>query len=243
LSPPTEQLEPETVLIRARFNGPPRSANGGYACGLLARRIGGTVEARLYTPPPLERAMDARWEGENFRLYDGERRVAAAWRSSLQLDVPEPPSRREAEAAGASRAGIAHLERHPFPTCFVCGSERAEGDGLRIFPGPLPGRPAWATVWTPPRSLAEPSGRLPTEIVWAALDCPTIAPFLATDPIVLSNLTVEMRDSVWADRPHVVLCWPLRAEGRKRFGAAALFDDSNKLIAASSATWVGPGTE
>jgi hypothetical protein len=33
---------------------------------------------------------------------------------------------------------------HPFPTCFTCGPDRAPGDGLRIFPGPLshgdPGR-------------------------------------------------------------------------------------------------------
>ena len=198
------------------------------------------VEARLYTPPPLERAMEARWEGENFRLYDGEQRVAAAWRSQLEIAIPEPPHFAEAEAAGTSPAGIAHHEGHPFPTCFVCGHRRAEGDGLRILPGPLGARGdgAWATVWTPPAPLADASGRLPIEIVWAALDCPTIAPHLAEEPIVLSNLTARIDRDVHAGRPYVVLCWPLGADGRKRFGAAALFDESKALVAASSATWV-----
>ena len=26
---------------------------------------------------------------------------------------------------------------HPFPRCFACGPDRDEGDGLRIFPGPV----------------------------------------------------------------------------------------------------------
>src|SRR5690606_16223453 len=53
---------------------------------------------------------------------------------------------------------------HPFPTCFVCGPERAEGDGLRLFPGRLPG----GRTATPFRVPAE----VTPEIVWASLDCP-----------------------------------------------------------------------
>ena len=43
--------------------------------------------------------------------------------------------RDEAVAASATYPGFS---AHPFPTCFVCGPERAEGDGLRLFPGRLP---------------------------------------------------------------------------------------------------------
>jgi len=235
----SEQPPGESLIIPSRFNGPPTSANGGYVCGSLARRIGGTVEARLYAPPPLERGMDLRWEGENLRLYDGTERVAAAWRSQLRMDIPEPPEWEAAEAAGASRQSIAHDPDHPYRTCFVCGPDRGEEDGLRIFPGPLPGREVWATLWTPPDFVADENGRVPIEIVWAALDCPTIAAFLATTgKMLLSNFIARRLDEVWVNRPYLLLCWPIRAEERKRVGGAALFDDAGDLIAASTGTWV-----
>ena len=55
-------------------------------------------------------------------------------------------------------ASFVGLTSHPFPTCFACGTGRAEGDGLRIFPGRVadatdtPGeqpRPRVAATWTP----------------------------------------------------------------------------------------------
>lgn len=237
--PDRDEPADERLIIPSRFNGPPTSANGGYACGALARRIGGTVEARLYTPPPLEHAMDLRWEGENLRLYDGAQRVAAAWRSRLRMDIPEPPAWEDAEAAGASPGATAHHAAHPYPTCFVCGPERGEGDGLRLFPGPLPGRNVWATVWTPPAFVADENGRVPPEIVWAALDCPTIVAFFATTgKMLLGSLIARRLDEMWAGRSYLMLGWPILAQERKRIGGAALFDDSGELVAASTGSWV-----
>jgi hypothetical protein len=46
------------VVIGARFNGPARSANGGYTAGSLAERVPEAehraVEVTLRRPPPLE---------------------------------------------------------------------------------------------------------------------------------------------------------------------------------------------
>ena len=47
----------ETVTIDRRFRGPLRSANGGYACGLLGSRVGPAAEVTLRLPPPLERPL------------------------------------------------------------------------------------------------------------------------------------------------------------------------------------------
>ena len=70
---------------------------------------------------------------------------------------------------------------HPFPTCFACGTDRAEGDGLRIFPGPVAdqdGATRVAATWTPHPSVAEDfhayvdDHRAPRwPLTWAALDC------------------------------------------------------------------------
>ena len=43
----------KSVVIEERFRGPPRSANGGYICGLLAAHIDGDAEITLLAPPPL----------------------------------------------------------------------------------------------------------------------------------------------------------------------------------------------
>ena len=75
------------------------------------------------------------------------------------------------------------LTSHPFPTCFACGTGREEGDGLRIFPGPV-GRPIGrartriAATWTPHPSVAEDWHTYVDDVrhaslavTWAALDC------------------------------------------------------------------------
>jgi hypothetical protein len=161
----------ETVVIERRFCGPPDSANGGYACGLLARRMTGPVEVTLRRPPPLEKPLEVEVEDAGGSLLDGNELVAAARAAELEVEVPEPVSQTEAETA-AQRCELL-LHDHPFPTCFVCGPDRSERDGLRIFPGPVDGREIVAAAWTPDRSLADPDGSVREEIMWAALDCPT----------------------------------------------------------------------
>ena len=56
------------VTIPAQFNGPLRSGNGGWVCGLLAdewaRRHGPTVvTSRLLQPPPLDTTLT--WEEDD----------------------------------------------------------------------------------------------------------------------------------------------------------------------------------
>jgi hypothetical protein len=234
----------ETVTIPARFNGPPDSGNGGYTAGLVAQALGkGPAEVTLKAPPPLDRPLDLERSGDSVVVRDGETVVAMATAMEIHVDPPAPVGFDAAAEAG-ERGPFRRADRHPFPTCFVCGPARDEGDGLRVFAGPVGDESTFAAAWTPPEPLAGPDGVLPDEIVWAALDCPTSGP-IANDPesenyrpIVLGRLAVRIDAPVVAAAPHVVLSWPLTVDGRKREAAAALYTAGGELCAISCALWI-----
>lgn len=228
----------DSLVIAARFQGPPTSGNGGYVCGALGQRLGGTVEVRLHRPPPLDRPLLIVCDGAVLHLRDGDSRLATARPARLRMDIPRPPTWAEAAAAGMSPAATAHHAAHPFPGCFVCGPGRASGEGLRLFAGPV--RPnLWATVWTPTAAVADAAGRVAPAIVWAALDCPTYMPFLAQERVMLlGTMTARRLDDVHAGRRYLLMTWPMRAEGRKFVAGGALFDDTDELVAACEAVWI-----
>jgi hypothetical protein len=143
-------------------------------------------------------------------------------------------------AATAAEAGFAGHHDHPFPGCFVCGTERATGDGLRIFPGPLPGAPRRAAaVFTPGEAHAGPHGRLPAAAVWAALDCPTAWVNMAPGAVaLLGRLRAEVRGDLRPGRSYQVVAESAGQEGRKAYGRAGIYDPDGRLLAASEATWI-----
>jgi len=232
----------DSLTITARHNGPPGSANGGYTCGLLAQQVAAeAIEVTLRKPPPLERPLLLAGDAEHVELRDGERLVAEARPAELLLDVPEAVAAEELERAEAG--GHEHwTAKHPFPTCFVCGPDRAPGDGLRIFPLELPGNDRmFGARWRPDESLAAGDGSVRPEYVWAALDCPTSAPvanFGAGPPMVLARMTARLGCSVRTGEQHSILSWPLARDGRKREAAAALYDSAGRMLCASKALWI-----
>ncbi|MEZ4332426.1 MAG: hypothetical protein R3F35_11765 [Myxococcota bacterium] len=143
------------ITIDERFCGPPRSGNGGYVCGLLAARVAGPVAVRLKQPPPIAHPLRVETDANGARLLDGDRLIAEARpRRSLDVSPPPAPGLAEASRAAGRFAGFAD---HNFPTCFVCGPERAPGDGLRIFPGPL------RAIGSDPISDGGGTGRAPND--------------------------------------------------------------------------------
>jgi len=229
------------IRIPARFRGPPGSANGGYACGLVAGELGaGAAEVTLRAPPPLERDLTVELGAEGVTVLDGETVLAEGHPTVVDLNLREPPW-----PEGAAQASLAGYERwsahHPFPGCFVCGPDRVAGDGMRIFPGPLGAEGLFASPWTPHQSLADRSGRVAPEIVWAALDCPTSAPIAKLGegpPAVLGRLAASLDGDVRASEPHVIVSWELGRDGRKRSAGAALFDSRGRALARSRALWI-----
>lgn len=166
-------------------------------------------------------------------LLDGDIVVAEAVAVAVDLDVVQPVDLDTALVASLS-SPLRDAGSHAFPTCFACGPERDEGDGLRLFAGRVPGTDSFATVWTPTDAS--------DEIVWAALDCPSYAVVYLDDdhpaPHVLGRIAARIDHRPEPGTPHVVMSWPLGRDGRKMFSASAIFDPDDRLCAVARATWI-----
>ena len=230
------------IVIRRQFCGPPNSGNGGYVCGVLARDIVGPATAVLRAPIPLdvELALADRDEG---RVLLGEGDVLIGQAGPGRQALPEPPPAPSLEAAREASTRCIGLQERVHPICFTCGEGRAEGDGLRVFPGQLanadPG--VVACVWTPHAAFADDDGRIAPEYVWAALDCPGIFAWMAKtgrQGALLGTMTGEITKPVQSGADYIVLAWPLEAEGRKRTAGVALFDAEGPLVARAHQVWI-----
>ena len=233
-----EDLVPREVIIDPRFRGPPRSANGGYACAMAAQFVEGPAEVTLRAPPPLGRPLLARRRDAEVLLVAGDDVVASARPTTIDAKVPGALT---IETARRASARCEWLENHPYPTCFVCGPERAPGDGLRIFPGPVEDRSLHAAPWVPEPSLGDAGGRVRHEFVWAALDCPSgIVTDLFGDVglILLGRLAAEIKHPLVAGAPYVIVAWPIQRDGRKLNTGSALFSADGELHAVAHAVWI-----
>ena len=221
----------ETVTIGRRYRGPLRSANGGYACGLLGSRVGPGAEVTLRLPPPLERPLTIRRDGERLRLEDGDLLVAEAIAGDPGVEPPVPP---DPDVAAAAAEGVGAFGPPEFAECFVCGV-RDDGSSLGIHPGPVPGRDGLvATTWV--------ARNVSPEVVWASIDCP--GAYAAGDPgrgeVVLGRMTARV-DRLPAERePCVVVGWPLGEDGRKLFAGTALYGRDGTPLAVGRQVWIAP---
>src|SRR5690348_5360283 len=88
-------LAPASLVIPARFCGPPGSGNGGYVCGRIAGYLGGPVTVTLRRPPPLGTAMAVDRDGDgSVRVRHGGTLIAEADRApgSPAPEAPGPVS-------------------------------------------------------------------------------------------------------------------------------------------------------
>ena len=224
------------LLVPRRFCGPPSSGNGGWTAGALAALTTGgpTVSVSLRRPPPLDTSMLVLTDGDVTTVsVDGET-VALAEPTDIEPTVVDPVSPEEAAAAEAAFPG---LRSHPFPSCFVCGPERAAGDGLRIFPGPVEvdGETRYAATWTPDASLTDEL----FPATWAALDCiGGWAGDLAERPMVLARMTARLDTLPVVGEPHVVVAVARGQEGRKTFTTSTLYDADGRVVGCAEHLWV-----
>ena len=217
------------MIIPGRFNGPPGSANGGYACGIVSEALGGGFEVTLLSPPPLDKELDL----VGNELRDGDAVVARARRAMLPLETPGPVSLAQAEEASKRYAGFEH---HAYPTCFTCGPAR--DDGLGIFAGPVAGRQGVvAAPWTPAADVRP-------EIVWAALDCPSgwAVDEFQREGVLLGQMAAAIRTLPEPGVAHVVVGWRIGEEGRKRYAGSALYSADGNVLAQARSTWLVPAS-
>ncbi|MEM7436820.1 MAG: hotdog fold domain-containing protein [Myxococcota bacterium] len=226
------------ALVGARFNGPPKSGNGGYAVGLLAKHFSGAVEVTLKRPIPLEQSLQVVTDGASGAMFHDGTEIASARATELDLEIPTAITFQEAAAARAEFAGY---QAHPFPDCFVCGTHRHCGDGMCLFTGKLDERTV-ASSWVPNEEFADADGHVSAEFLGAALDCPgawaLIGQYDITGPVVLGRMVYESFRPVHAGGRYSVLGWTLGKDGRKSFCGTAVFDADGVLCAAAKATWI-----
>ena len=222
-----------SLIVPTAFHGPPDSANGGWAAGALTATggaLGRTVEVTLRLPPPLEVPLEVGEHEGAWRALDAEGRTvleARAVETDLEPSAPVP-----VDVARAAEASYAGHDRHPFPTCFSCGPERAAGDGLRILPGPVPGRRGTvAASWTPHASSYE--------IAWAALDCAGAwASGIEEGPRVLGRMTARVDRLPEVGETLVVTGQARGSEGRKHHATTTLRTADGALVGLARQVWI-----
>jgi hypothetical protein len=227
------------LLIERRFRGPPDSGNGGYSSGLLGTLMPGASEVTLRLPPPIEKPMkvEERPGGALVAISAGGV-VMDAVAVELEPSMPGTVSVAEAEDAASRFEGF---HNHAFPACFVCGPERDEGDGLRIFPGDLESG-VTAAPWSPHPDFADSSGLVRPEIVWAALDCPTGWATFSAAPdaglMLLGRLAARILRPAQVGKTYVAAAWSTGRDGRKHYATGAILSAEGEPVAVSRATWI-----
>jgi hypothetical protein len=230
------------LSFEPRFSGPPGTVNGGFACGVIAGLCPGPAEVTLRRPVPVGRPLTVRDDGDVLLVLDGELPLAEARVEAAEREQAVPAISAELARSVAGRA--AYYADPAFPGCFVCGPERAAGDGLRIFPGRVPGGPVWAAPWTADASVAAPDGRVRPEVVWAALDCPggiaagEAAELPEDTTALLGRMTVSIAERPRPGEVHRVVAWPAGRDGRRLTARTALLDPAGDVLATARSLWV-----
>lgn len=225
-----------TVVIPARFFGPPGSGNGGYSCGAIAEAVGERVEVTLRQPPPLDTELQIVRADDAWAVMDGDRLIAQATPTGVPPEPPTPPTLAEAEDAATRYLGLVH---HDFPGCFTCGPGRT--DNLRIFSGAVPSTDLVAAPWTPDPSLPTRDGAVTVPIVWAAIDCPGAWTAMRTEtdkPVVLGRMAAHVARAPAIGEPTISYGWPGERSGRKALAGTALATTDGELLAWASQVWV-----
>ena len=231
------EIASASLVLDPRFNGPPSTANGGYACGAVGELVDGPAEVSLLSPPPLGIPLDVSFyeDGEVDVSHDGA--IVARARPVDEVDVEPPVRPTLAQAREASRRHPGHGRATPFSDCYVCGSQRH--DGLGIHFGPLRGHSdVNAAVFLPDGTVPNRDGIVAPDMVWAALDCPSSTPPTWVSHSVLARLAVERLDCVEVGEPVIALGWHLGSEGRKHHTASALLNTDGDVLARGRALWI-----
>ena len=228
-----------SLTIATRFRGPPESSNGGYFAGLVATLAARTVSVRLLKPPPLNITLAVNvLEDGGLRALRGEEPIGEAHPAMLNLVAPAAPEYLEAVEASRHYAGF---RNHRFPSCFVCGTQRGRGDGLRIFAGPIAERELVAAPWVPDASLDAGDGKVRAEFMSAALDCPGYYAVAPDDRMMLlAEFTAHVDRRVHIGESCTLIGWRLGSNGRKHEAGTALFDGKGELCGRARALWIEP---
>ncbi|TGK33377.1 hypothetical protein EHQ12_11135 [Leptospira gomenensis] len=244
------QLKNETITIPSKFCGPPLSGNGGFSAGSAAKKLNSLSSiVKIKAPIPLDTELRVNFDPNTYSslvdISSGSVAVEAEPAPDFRLDLPRPVSMDAILEASGSYLGFVE---HPFPSCFVCGPERNEKDGMRIFSGKIPDQPGFkhlhAAIWRPWKELSDDSGSIRKEVIWAALDCPGGFAVSVEDPqmIVLAKLSGRILAPIQAEESYRILSWEIARNRRVRTAGTAIFREKEDFcVAYSEGGWMVPG--
>ncbi|MCP3755590.1 hypothetical protein [Streptomyces sp. TBY4] len=223
-----------TCRIPRTHNGPPDSANGGYACGMFARIaedvIGPRAVVQLHTPPPLDTELAVRAHHRRALIWHGDELVATV--STARQDQAEVAPFVTLAAAERASAFFRGATVHPFPECLVCGTARTDPAALHLTPGPVDGlSDVVACTWTP--------GDPDLDTLWAVLDCPggwTLDQ--SGSPYVLGRMSAHVHAVPPSGEPAIVVARHIATVGRTARVVSALFGPDGTEFGRAEATWV-----
>jgi hypothetical protein len=135
---------------------------------------------------------------------------------------------------------------HPIAGCFSCGPRNARG--LHVYPRFVDAEAGvtWGS-WSPEPSLVDAPGVLASSVVASALDCSSgiclpraeQEELLRTDQFyLLGSFDVRYLRAADPSRRYHVVAEAQRRDGRKFYGASALFDDAGVPYATAEAIWI-----
>lgn len=252
-----------SLTIPRRYNGPPDSGNGGFVAGRVAeelltalgRPLSGPdspwVEVTLRTPPPLDTAYDTALVDSTLTVTvtDTDRVTDTIVAEARVLDIGDAPvpavERVDRASALAAERRYEGLTSHPFPTCWVCGTDRP--DGYHLQPGTVtdPADPSTADrrtacLWrVPPSATAAGTGPVPASAVWAALDCPGGWTALVHGRVVvLGRMTARVAGVPAVGDECLTMGRLLGTEGRKTWTATSVYSPDGSELARAHSTWI-----
>jgi hypothetical protein len=234
-----------TVVIGSRFQGPYRCGQGGYVAGIVSQAIEGAAVVTLRAPTPVEVPLTLREEGPGkYVLREGDRLIAEAEAGEMQIEVPQPVSFEDAKAANNGfekwMSALGFTE-HPVPYCFICGCGKPGTQYENVLPGPTANARTVASHWVPSASLADASGAMPREIVWAALDCPAgwgLSLGVPASDRLTGQLRARQFKPIIAGERFIAMGWFISASGRKSDGGSAIYSEGGDLCAVARGTWI-----
>ncbi|TGK18526.1 hypothetical protein [Leptospira stimsonii] len=243
----------ESIEINEKYCGPPKSGNGGYIAGIAAKPIQKDAAViKIKSPGPLNEtlyySLNSSTNGIKLLSKDADVVIAEAQEDpEFFMNVPELNSSILEDIQNPEEEYLG-FQRHPFPTCFVCGPQRKQEDGMRIFPAKIPDQVGFTHLhgdfWNPWKDLGDADGKIRNEIVWAALDCPGGFAVSYVDPtmIVLVKLRGRILESLFTEVPYAILSWEIGRNRRQRTPGTAIYRISDrKCVAYSEALWMVPG--
>ncbi len=202
---------------------------------IIATNLPFLPEITLRAPPPLNQSMQLLVKEDTATLVDGDTLIAEAKIADFQLNIPIPIT---FEQAIKAKIAVSAYESSPFQSCFVCGANRAEGDGLNIRSRTI-GYQKVAAPWIPFASLGDENGRVKAEFIWAALDCPGAwAIQEETQFYLLGRMATKIEQSVKVGDKYVIMGWVIATEGRKTWTGTAIYDEEGNICAYAKGTWI-----